>query len=72
MSSLMWDYFGVAVPPQAPVIEGVLAGISVTKDGMSEVGPLEIADLGDRTPWSPLRHCPCQTGPEIQYPFTRP
>lgn len=36
------DYSGAPAPPQAPVIEGVLTGISVTSDGPSKVGPLEV------------------------------
>lgn len=40
MSPLLTDCFWVAAPPQAPVIDGVVTGISVTNEGLSEVGLL--------------------------------
>lgn len=35
-------FFCSPAPPQAPVIEGVLAGVPVTREGPSKVGPLHI------------------------------
>lgn len=65
----MTDYFGVAAPPQAPVIEGVLTGISVTNEGLSEVGLLELRMVAGLGPHM-LRHYPRQTGTDIHKALT--
>lgn len=61
----MTDRFGVAAPPQAPVIEGVLTGISVTNEGLSEVGPLELRGCW---PWPP--HAETLPNPDIHKAVT--
>lgn len=41
--AVMVDAALLSAPPEAPAIEGVLTGISVTNEGLSQVGPRPIS-----------------------------